>query len=191
MNFNNYTIKSQEAIQQAQQLAQSLGHQQIENEHIFKAIFDVDENVLPFLLKKLNINIDVLKLALDKQLESFAKVSGGDIMISREAGKALNEASIIAKKMNDEYVSVEHLILAIFKSNSKIAQMLKDQGATEKGLKAAIDELRKGDRVTSQSQEDTYNSLNKYAKNLNQLAKDGKLDPVIGRDEEIRRILQI
>ena len=191
MNFNNYTIKSQEAIQQAQQLAQSLGHQQIENEHIFKAIFDVDENVLPFLLKKLNINIDVLKLALDKQIESFAKVSGGDIMISREAGKALNEASIIAKKMNDEYVSVEHLILAIFKSNSKIAQMLKDQGATEKGLKAAIDELRKGDRVTSQSQEDTYNSLNKYAKNLNQLAKDGKLDPVIGRDEEIRRILQI
>ncbi|WP_040253791.1 ATP-dependent chaperone ClpB [Psychroserpens mesophilus] len=191
MNFNNYTIKSQEAIQQAQQLAQSLGHQQIENEHIIKAIFEVDENVLPFILKKLNINIDVLKLALDKQLESFAKVSGGDIMLSREANKALNEASIIAKKMNDEYVSVEHLILAIFKSNSKIAQMLKDQGATEKGLKAAIDELRKGDRVTSQSQEDTYNSLNKYAKNLNQLAKDGKLDPVIGRDEEIRRILQI
>lgn len=191
MNFNNYTIKSQEAIQQAQQLAQSLGHQQIENEHIIKAIFEVDENVLPFILKKLNINIDVLKLALDKQLESFAKVSGGDIMLSRDAGKALNEASIIAKKMNDEYVSVEHLILAIFKSNSKIAQMLKDQGATEKGLKAAIDELRKGDRVTSQSQEDTYNSLNKYAKNLNQLAKDGKLDPVIGRDEEIRRILQI
>jgi len=191
MNFNNYTIKSQEAIQQAQQLAQSLGHQQIENEHIIKAIFEVDENVLPFILKKLNINIDVLKLALDKQLESFAKVSGGDIMLSREANKSLNEASIIAKKMNDEYVSVEHLILAIFKSNSKIAQMLKDQGATEKALKAAIDELRKGDRVTSQSQEDTYNSLNKYAKNLNQLAKDGKLDPVIGRDEEIRRILQI
>ncbi|MCB0463625.1 MAG: ATP-dependent chaperone ClpB [Flavobacteriaceae bacterium] len=191
MNFNNYTIKSQEAIQQAQQLAQSLGHQQIENEHIIKAIFEVDENVLPFLLKKLNINIDVLKLALDKQLESFSKVSGGDIMLSREANKALNEASIIAKKMNDEYVSIEHLILAIFNSNSKIAQMLKDQGATEKGLKAAIEELRKGDRVTSQSQEDTYNSLNKYAKNLNQLAKDGKLDPVIGRDEEIRRILQI
>merc|ERR1711974_494784 len=132
MNFNNYTIKSQEAIQQAQQLAQSLGHQQIENEHIIKAIFEVDENVLPFILKKLNINIDVLKLALDKQLESFAKVSGGDIMLSREANKSLNEASIIAKKMNDEYVSVEHLILAIFKSNSKIAQMLKDPGATEK-----------------------------------------------------------
>lgn len=191
MNFNNYTIKSQEAIQQAQQLAQSLGHQQIENEHIIKAIFEVDENVLPFILKKLNVNIDVLKLALDKQLESFAKVSGGDLTISREASKSLNEASIMAKKMNDDYVSIEHLLLGVFKSKSKIAQMLKDQGVTEKGLNAAIEELRKGDRVTSQSQEETYNSLNKYAKNLNQLAKDGKLDPVIGRDEEIRRILQI
>ncbi|MBL7561126.1 ATP-dependent chaperone ClpB [Olleya sp. YSTF-M6] len=191
MNPNNYTIKSQEAIQRAQQIAQSYGHQQIENEHFFKAIFEVDENVLPFILKKLNVNINVLELALDKQLESFAKVTGADLVLSREASKTLNEASIIAKAMNDDYVSVEHFILAIFKSNSKIAQMLKDQSVTEKGLKAAIEELRKGDRVTSQSQEDTYNSLNKYAKNLNQLARDGKLDPVIGRDEEIRRILQI
>jgi ATP-dependent Clp protease ATP-binding subunit ClpB len=191
MNLNNYTIKSQEAIQQAQQIAQSYGHQQIENEHIIKAVFDVDENVLPFILKKLNVNVNMIQQALDKQLESFSKVSGTDIMLSRDAGTTLNEASIIAKKMNDDYVSIEHLILAIFKSKSKIAQMLKDQGATEKGLKAAIEELRKGDRVTSQSQEETYNSLNKYAKNLNQLAKDGKLDPVIGRDEEIRRILQI
>lgn len=191
MNLNNYTIKSQEAIQHAQQLAQGYGHQQIENEHLFKAISEVDENVMPFILKKLNINIPVLHQALEKQLESFAKVSGGDIMLSREAGKTLNEAAIVAKKMKDDYVSIEHLILAIFKSNSKIAQMLKDQGATEKALLASIEELRKGDRVTSQSQEDTYNSLNKYAKNLNQLAKDGKLDPVIGRDEEIRRILQI
>tara|TARA_R110002096_G_scaffold430776_3_gene645140 strand:- start:142 stop:2748 length:2607 start_codon:yes stop_codon:yes gene_type:complete len=191
MNLNNYTIKSQEAIQQAQQIAQGLGHQQIENEHIFKGIFEVDENVLPFILKKLNVNLNVLKLALDKQLQSFSKVSGAELMLSREAGKTLNEASIIAKKMNDEYVSIEHLILAVFKSNSKIAQMLKDQGVTEKTLKAAIEELRKGENVTSQSQEETYNALNKYAKNLNQLAKDGKLDPVIGRDEEIRRILQI
>ncbi len=191
MNFNNYTIKSQEAIQQAQQLAQSFGHQQIENEHIFKALFEVDENVLPFILKKLNVNVSLLQQILDKELQSFPKVSGGDIMLSREASKALNEASIIAKKMNDDYVSIEHLILAIFKSNSKIAQILKDQGVTEKGLNSAIEELRKGDRVTSQSQEETYNSLNKYAKNLNQLAQDGKLDPVIGRDEEIRRILQI
>ncbi|RED45471.1 ATP-dependent Clp protease ATP-binding subunit ClpB [Winogradskyella eximia] len=191
MNFNNYTIKSQEAIQQAQQLAQGFGHQQIENEHIFKALFNVDENVLPFLLKKLNVNIPMLQQILDKELESFPKVSGGDIMLSRDASKTLNEASIIAKKMNDDYVSIEHLVLAIFKSKSKIAQILKDQGVTEKGLNASIEELRKGDRVTSQSQEETYNSLNKYAKNLNQLARDGKLDPVIGRDEEIRRILQI
>lgn len=191
MNFNNYTIKSQEAIQQAQQVAQGFGHQQIENEHLFKGIFEVDENVLPFILKKLNVNVSILQQALDKQLESFAKVSGGELMLSRDAGKTLNEASIIAKKMKDEFVSIEHLLLAVFKSNSKIAQMLKDQGVTEKGLKAAIEELRKGENVTSQSQEDTYNSLNKYAKNLNQLAKDGKLDPVIGRDEEIRRILQI
>ncbi len=191
MNFNNYTIKSQEAIQQAQQLAQSLEHQQIENEHIFKAIFNVDENVLPFLLKKLNINVSMLQQILDKELERFAKVSGGELMLSRNAGQSLNEAAIIAKQMNDDFVSIEHLILAIFKSKSKISQILKDQGVTEKSLTSAIEELRKGNRVTSQSQEETYNALNKYAKNLNQLAQDGKLDPVIGRDEEIRRILQI
>ncbi|MBW2961365.1 ATP-dependent chaperone ClpB [Mesonia aestuariivivens] len=191
MNFNNFTIKSQEAIQQAQQFAQEMGHQQIENEHIFKAITSVDENVTPFLLKKLNINVALFNQILDKTLESFPKVSGGDIVLSREAGKTINEASSIAKKMNDEYVSIEHLILAIFNSKSEVAQILKDQGANEKGLKAAIDELRNGDRVTSQSAEETYNSLNKYAKNLNQLAESGKLDPVIGRDEEIRRILQI
>ncbi|AZJ37046.1 ATP-dependent chaperone ClpB [Tenacibaculum singaporense] len=191
MNFNNYTIKSQETIQQAQQLAQSYGNNLIENEHIFKALFLVDENVLPFILKKLNINVDIIQQVLDKQLESFSKVTGADLMLSREANKTLNEASIIAKKMNDEYVSIEHLILAIFKSKSQIAQVLKDQGVTEKSLKAAIEELRKGNRVTSQSAEETYNSLNKYAKNLNQLAQDGKLDPVIGRDEEIRRLLQI
>ncbi|MCB7480833.1 ATP-dependent chaperone ClpB [Christiangramia sediminis] len=191
MNFNNFTIKSQEAIQQAQQLAQEMGHQQIENEHIFKAISMVDENVTPFLLKKLNINVNLFTQILDKSLESFPKVSGGDIHLSREAGKTVNEASTIAKKMEDEYVSIEHLILAIFKSSSKVAQILKDQGATEKALKAAIAELRQGDKVTSQSAEETYNSLDKYARNLNKLAEEGKLDPVIGRDEEIRRILQI
>src|SRR5690606_17868954 len=132
MNLNNYTIKSQEAVQQAQQLAQSFGHQQIENEHLFKAIFEVDENVLPFILKKLNVNINLLQQTLEKQLESYSKVTGGDIMLSREASKSLNEASIIAKRMKDDYVSIEHLIMAIFKSNSKIAQMLKDQGVTEK-----------------------------------------------------------
>ncbi len=191
MNFNNYTIKSQETIQQAQQLAQGYSHNQIENEHIFKALFTVDENVLPFILKKLNVNVQVVQQILDKQLESFSKVSGTELVLSREAGKTLTEASVIAKKMDDEYVSIEHLVLSIFKSKSQIAQVLKDQGITEKNLTAAIQELRKGDRVTSQNAEETYNSLNKYAKNLNQLAQDGKLDPVIGRDEEIRRLLQI
>ncbi|SFU53587.1 ATP-dependent Clp protease ATP-binding subunit ClpB [Pustulibacterium marinum] len=191
MNFNNFTIKSQEAIQQAQQIAQGYGHQQIENEHIFKAIAEVDENVLPFLLKKLNVNVQLLHQIVDSTLQSFSKVSGVDIMLSREAGKSLNEASAIAKKMGDEYVSIEHILIAIFKSKSKIAQILKDQGVNEKDLTAAIKELRNGEKVTSQSAEETYNSLNKYAKNLNDLAESGKLDPVIGRDEEIRRILQI
>lgn len=191
MNINNFTIKSQEAIQQAQQLAQELSHQQVENEHIFKAISMVDENVMPFLLKKLQVNVGMVTQVIDKELQSFPKVSGGELVFSREAGKSLNEASIIAKKMQDEYVSIEHLLLAIFKSNSRIAQILKDQGVSEKDLKAAIEELRKGGRVTSQSAEETYNALNKYARNLNELADSGKLDPVIGRDEEIRRILQI
>jgi len=191
MNLKDLTIKSQEALQQAQQIAQSFGQQQIENEHIFKGILEVDENVTPFILKKLNVNVDLFKKVLDSTIQSFPKVSGSDIMLSREANNMLNEAANIAKKMNDEYVSIEHLILAILKSKSKVAQILKDQGVTEKGLQAAIDEIRKGERVTSASAEETYNSLSKYAKNLNELAKQGKLDPVIGRDEEIRRVLQI
>lgn len=191
MNINNLTIKSQEALQQAQQIAQSFGQQQLENEHIFKGILEVDENVTPFILKKLNVNVDLFKKILDSTIQSFPKVSGGEIMLSREANTALNEANIIAKKMNDEYVSIEHLILAIFKSKSKVAQILKDQGITYNGLESAIAEIRKGERVTSASAEETYNALNKYAKNLNELARQGKLDPVIGRDEEIRRVLQI
>ena len=191
MNFNNYTIKSQETIQQAQQLAQELGHGQIENEHIFKSMTIIDENVLPFLLKKLNVNSKVLIQILDKQLENIPKVTNVELSLSREALQTINEASIIAKKMNDEYVSIEHLVLSIFKSKSHISKILKDQGVTEKELTLAIQELRKGENVTSQSAEETYNSLNKYANNLNEMAQDGKLDPVIGRDEEIRRLLQI
>lgn len=191
MNINNFTIKSQEALQQAQQLAQSLGQQQIENEHLMKAIFTVDENVAPFLLKKLNVNVSMLRQALDSTLNGFPKVSGGDLQFSREAVRTLNEADIYAKKRTDEFVSIEHLVMAIFRSKSTISQMLKDQGVTEKGLEAAINELRKGERVTSASAEETYNALSKYAKNLNELARNGKLDPVIGRDEEIRRVLQI
>ena len=191
MNLNNFTIKSQEAIQQAQQIAQGSGQQQIENEHLFKGILEVDENVGPFLLKKLNVNITLLKQILDSTIQSFPKVSGGELMLSRETNNSLLEANTIAKKMTDEYVSIEHLIIAIFKSKSKIAQILKDQGVNEKGLQMAVTELRKGERVTSASAEDTYNTLNKYAKNLNEMARNGKLDPVIGRDEEIRRVLQI
>ena len=191
MNPNNFTIKSQEALQQAQVLVQMHGQQQIENEHIFKAILEVDENVTPFILKKVNVNIDLFKQLLDATIENFPKVQGAQIGLSREASTSINEAQAIAKKMNDEYVSVEHLLLAIFKSKSKVAQILKDQGVNEKDLEAAIKEIRKGERVTSASAEENYNALNKYAKNLNQLANDGKLDPVIGRDEEIRRVLQI
>ena len=191
MNSNKFTIKSQEAIQHSQQLVQSLGQQQIENEHIFKAIFEVDENVAPFILKKLQVNVPLFLQLLDSVIKNFPKVSGGEIQLSRSANTALNEAEIIAKKMNDEFVAIEHLLLAIFNTKSKVAQILKDQGVTEKNLKAAIDELRKGERVTSASAEETYNSLNKYAKNLNDLARNSKLDPVIGRDEEIRRVLQI
>mgnify|MGYP006141136609 FL=1 len=191
MNINKFTIKSQEALQQAQQIAQSFGHQQLENEHIFKGILEVDENVTPFILKKLNVNVELFKKVLDSTIQSFPKVTGSDLMFSRSASSTLTEAEIIAKKMNDEYVSIEHLVLAIFKSKSKVAQILKDQSVTEKGLEAAIAEIRKGERVTSASAEETYNSLNKYAKNLNDLARNGKLDPVIGRDEEIRRVLQI
>ena len=191
MNINNLTIKSQEALQHAQQIAQGFGQQQLENEHIFKGILEVDENVTPFILKKLNVNVELFKKILDSTIQSFPKVSGSEIMLSREANHSLTEANVIAKKMNDEYVSIEHLILAIFKSKSKVAQILKDQGVTEKGLEASISEIRKGERVTTASAEETYNALNKYAKNLNELASQGKLDPVIGRDEEIRRVLQI
>ena len=191
MNFNNYTTKAQETIQLAQEIAQAFGHNQIENEHVFKALTQVDENVLPFILKKLDINIAIVIQTLDKHLESLPKVSGADLLLSRIASKSLTEAAVIAKKMKDEFISIEHLILGIFKSKSTISQILKDLGATEKGLEHCIYELRKGERVTSQNAEETYNSLSKYAKNLNQLAKDNMLDPVIGRDDEIRRLLQI
>ena len=191
MNLKNLTIKSQEALQQAQQIAQSYSQQQLENEHILKGILEVDENVTPFILKKLNVNIELFKKILDSAIQNFPKVAGGELILSRDANTMLTEAGIIAKKMTDEYISIEHLLLAILKSKSKVAQILKDQGVTEKGMEAAIAEIRKGERVTSASAEETYNSLNKYAKNLNELAKNGKLDPVIGRDEEIRRVLQI
>ena len=175
----------------AQQLAQEMGHQQVENEHLYKAIEQVDENVLPYLLKKLQVNASMVGQILEKELQSLPKVSGGNLMLSPEAGRTLNEANTIARKMEDEFVSVEHLLLAILGSKSRIARILKDQGVTEADLKKAIESLRQGGKVTSQSAEETYQALGKYARNLNELADQGKLDPVIGRDEEIRRVLQI
>ncbi|MCK5815907.1 MAG: AAA family ATPase, partial [Flavobacteriaceae bacterium] len=191
MNFNNFTIKSQEAIQKAQQIAQGFGHQQIENAHILSSIILVDENVIPFILNKLGVNIPIFTKTLDRIIQNFPKVEGGELMLSRNANKMLVDAENLANKMKDEYVSIEHILLGILKSGDTTSQLLKDNGVNQKDLNLAIQELRKGEKVTSQSAEETYNSLNKYALNLNQLAKDGKLDPVIGRDEEIRRILQI
>ena len=189
--MNNFTIKSQEAIQEAQQLTVQNGQQQIEISHISKAILKVDENVSPYILKKTGINLENLSRFLDQKIESFSKVSGGNISLSREANTVISNAVAIANKMNDEFVAIEHLWLAIFENKNAVSQYLKEQGLKQSQIQAAIDEIRQGDNVKSQSAEDTYNSLSKYAKNLNKLALDGKLDPVIGRDEEIRRILQI
>jgi ATP-dependent Clp protease ATP-binding subunit ClpB len=191
MNFNNYTIKSQEAIQQALQLALQNGHQAIEPAHILKAILETDENVTPFLLKKFNINPSTFSKTVESIIATYPKVSGGQPYLSNTSNQALAKATALLKDLKDEFVAIEHILLGILDTKDSIANYMKDQGITEKGLKSAINELRKGDRVTSQTQEETYNALNKYAVNLNKQAQNGKLDPVIGRDEEIRRVLQI
>jgi ATP-dependent Clp protease ATP-binding subunit ClpB len=191
MNFNNFTIKSQEAVQQAIQIATINVQQAIENGHLLKGILSVDENVTPFILKKLNVNTSMFEKALDKIVESYPKVSGGQPYLSNAANQAVAKASGYLKEFGDEFVSIEHLLLGILASKDTISQLMKDNGVTEKDLKAAITELRKGSKVTSQTAEETYNALNKYAINLNDQAKKGRLDPVIGRDEEIRRVLQI
>ena len=191
MNLNNYTIKSQEAIQQAVQLVSQHGQQAVEPAHILKGILEVDENVTPFILKKLNINPASFSKLIDSVIQSYPKVSGGQPHLSSASNTALMKASHYLKEYKDEFVSIEHLLLGLLHSGDSTANLMKDAGLKEKELKAAIHELRKGERVTSQSQEDTYNSLNKYAINLNKQAQSGKLDPVIGRDEEIRRVLQI
>ena len=191
MNLNNFTIKSQEAIQQAAQIAAGNGQQAIENGHILKAILEIDENVTPFILKKLGVNQSNFSKTVDAIVNSYPKVSGGQPYLSNSANQTVAKATNYLKEFKDEYVSIEHLLLGILASGDSVSQLLKDNGIKEKELKAAITELRKGSNVTSQSQEETYNSLNKYAINLNAQARNGKLDPVIGRDEEIRRVLQI
>ncbi|MBC8045700.1 MAG: AAA family ATPase, partial [Fimbriimonadaceae bacterium] len=192
MNLEKFTIKSQEAIQQAQQMAIQMDHQQITNDHILKSLLNEDEEVIGYLLKKLNVNIPFLQQKLDEQLNKSPKVQGqGGQYLSREANITVAKAQTFLKEFADEFVSVEHLLLGILASNDSLSKLLKSLGVTEKDLKAAIKELRKGSSINSQSAENQLNALNKYAINLNERAKSGKLDPVIGRDEEIRRVLHI
>ncbi len=191
MNLNNFTIKSQEAIQQAQQIAMTQGHQAIETGHILLGILETDENATPFLLKKLNVNPAMIKQVTERIVNSYPKVSGGGQYLSQNSNKVLVKAVNLLKDFQDEFVSVEHIVLALMDAGDQVSQLLKDNGVTEKGLKAAIIDLRKGAKVTSAGAEETYNALGKYAIDLNAQAQKGKLDPVIGRDEEIRRVLQI
>ena len=191
MNLNNITLKTQEALQSAQQLALEKDHQAIELGHLLKGIFEVDENVTPYIFKKLSANLPAVKQALNSILETYPKQAGGGQYLSRPANEAVQRANNFLKEFGDEYVSLEHLLLGILKVKDSVSQLLKDSGLNEKDLKNAILALRKGAKVTSQGAESTYNSLNKYAVNLNEKAKKGKLDPVIGRDEEIRRVLHI
>jgi ATP-dependent Clp protease ATP-binding subunit ClpB len=191
MNFNNFTIKSQEAVQEAVNLAQSRGQQAIDPVHVLHAVMKVGENVTNFIFQKLGMNGQQVALVADKQMESLPKVSGGEPYLSRETNEVFQKATQYSKEMGDEFVSLEHLLLSLLVVKSTVSTILKDAGMTEKELRAAINELRKGEKVTSQSSEDTYQSLEKYAINLNEAARNGKLDPVIGRDEEIRRVLQI
>ena len=191
MNFNNFTIKSQEAVQQAVNLVQSRGQQAIEPEHLLAGVLKVGENVTNFIFQKLGINGQQIETVLDKQIASLPKVSGGEPYLSRDANEVLQKAVEFSKSLGDEYVSLEAIILALLNVKSTVSTILKDAGVTDKELRAAISELRQGQNVTSQSSEDTYQSLSKYAINLIEAARNGKLDPVIGRDEEIRRVLQI
>ncbi|MDE5877646.1 MAG: ATP-dependent chaperone ClpB [Muribaculaceae bacterium] len=191
MNFNNFTIKSQEVVQKAIELARQNGQQQIEPVHILKAIISESETIVNFVFQKLGANLNSVKMAVDKDITTLPKVSGGDVFLSRDANDALQKAIDFSKSMGDEYVSVEALLMGILRTKCKASQILKDAGITEDGLKAVINELRKGNKVTGQSAEESYQALSKYAINLNDRARNGKLDPVIGRDEEIRRVLQI
>ncbi|GAB4407018.1 MAG: ATP-dependent chaperone ClpB [Microscillaceae bacterium] len=190
MNFNNYTIKAQEAIQQASQIASAETHQALEPAHVLKGILQEDENLASFILKKLNINRPLLEAKLDEVLKTFPKASGQPYL-SNDLFYALQQAEKFAKGYKDEFVAVEHILLGLLAGKDRVAQIMKDLGFTEKHLRAAIDELRGGSKVSDQNAEAKYKSLERYSKNLNDLAKRGKLDPVIGRDDEIRRVLQI
>ncbi|MCC6383787.1 MAG: ATP-dependent chaperone ClpB [Bacteroidia bacterium] len=192
MDFNKFTIKSQEAVQQAQYLATSNSQQSIETGHLLKSVLTVDEHVAPYILRKLEVNINTIQSRLDEIIGRYPKVSGGNVYLSSESNKALQKAmSIALKEFKDEFVSIEHILLGILAGDDDTARLLRESGVTSKDVIKAIRELRKGERVTSATAEETFNALNKYARNLNELARTGKLDPVIGRDDEIRRVLQI
>jgi ATP-dependent Clp protease ATP-binding subunit ClpB len=191
MDINKLTIKSQEALERAQQITLANGQQIVENAHLLKGIIEVDENVTPFLFKKLGVSMERFSDALDSIISTFPKVSGGDIQYSRALSTTINKSFSFLKEFNDEFVSIEHLLLALLESNDQVSRLMNDNGISKNGLINAMKDLRKGERVTSQSQEETYNALSKYAINLNEQAEKGKLDPVIGRDDEIRRVLQI
>lgn len=191
MNLKNYTIKSQEAIQLAQQLALGMEQQALEPSHIVRACLETNENVPSFLMKKQGVNFDMFRQALEKITESYPKVSGSEIYLSKESGKMLSKAQYFLKEFGDEFVSIEHLLLAAMSTKDKVSDLMKDNGLNEAGMRKAIQELRQGKKVNSASAEDTYNALSKYGNNLIEMANEGKLDPVIGRDEEIRRVLQI
>jgi ATP-dependent Clp protease ATP-binding subunit ClpB len=193
MNLGNFTIKAAEAFQQAQQLAFNNGNPNIETEHILKALLEQQDSPVEYLLKKNNVTLNLLDSKLDEAINKLPKISGGEPAqsISRDANSVVLRAGAVLKQFNDEIVTPEHLLLAIVQGNDASAKLLKSAGLTEKGLVAAIKDLRKGETVTSQTQTQEFNALNKYAKNLNEMARQGKLDPVIGRDEEIRRTLHI
>ena len=191
MNLNNFTIKSQEAIQKAFEIAHGFNHQAIEPAHILKGVLEQTENITGYLLRKLGVNPSTFDAVLDRMLESYPKVSGGEPYLSSTSSKVLQKAMEFSKGMGDQFVSIEHILLGLITAGEQVGQMMKDAGMTEKEMKLAIAELRKGAKVDSQTAEDTYNALNRFAINLNEMARSGKLDPVIGRDDEIRRVLQI
>ena len=192
MDFNQFTIKGREAIQAAQQIAVAKKNQAIEPAHILGGMIDVDENVLSLILEKQGVKMDMLKPELDLEINKYPKIEGQQgNHLSNSSNQILQSAQEIAKEMNDDFITLEHLLLGIIKNVSPVSQLLKNRGVTFDNTKKLVTELRNGERVTSENAEGTYNSLNKYAKNLTDLAKEGKLDPVIGRDEEIRRVLQI
>jgi ATP-dependent Clp protease ATP-binding subunit ClpB len=191
MNFEQFTLKAQQSVQRAQQIAMSMGHGSIEGLHLLKGILEEDDRILPFILKKFNTTVEAVGNSVQQELQKLPKVSGGDVNLSRNATDILQRASAEARNMKDDFVTIEHLILGMMDSKDASSQLLKDRGVNSKDLKQLLLDMRKGQRVTSSTQEQTFQSLEKYAKNLNKLAQDGKLDPVIGRDEEIRRVLQI